>query len=203
MKRQVVTIGGGDSFSKREDFLVYLKIVPLHDPQGQAKSGWRKRLVETLPAFEVFTLAMPNVENAKYEEWKIWFERHRSSFKDDVILLGHSLGGMFLAKYIIENDLPFSIKSLFLMAAPCGYYDDVSGNDCNSFAFESLALKNLSQKVGDIQIWHSEDDFVVPYGHALEFIKNLPEAKLVSFMDRNHFLQETFPELVEEIERLV
>jgi predicted alpha/beta hydrolase family esterase len=202
MKSQLLNIGGGDSFSRHEDFLAYLRTVTLHDPYGVSKSGWRRMLATSLPDFEVFTLAMPNVENAKYEEWKIWFERHHEFLKDSVILLGHSLGGMFLAKYLIENTTHFRIDKLFLMAAPCGYYDDPQGNDCASFAFDPTSLTLLNAKIPDIQIWHSEDDFVVPYSHALEFKKHLPDAKLVTFKDRNHFLQESFPELVDEIKRV-
>ncbi|MFM2381307.1 MAG: hypothetical protein RLZZ76_74 [Candidatus Parcubacteria bacterium] len=202
MKRQVVTIGGGDSFSKREDFLNYLQTVPLRDVHGTEKKRWRHTIGKELTEFEVFTLSMPNPDNAHYDEWVIWFERYFEYLRDGVVLVGASLGGMFLAKYLSQNKLPVSVRCAFLLAAPCGYYEDETGNDCGSFTFDQADLSKLSENAFEVQIWHSEDDFVVPYSHALEFMKHLPEAKLISFKDRNHFLQETFPELVEEIKRL-
>jgi predicted alpha/beta hydrolase family esterase len=199
MKRQVVTIGGGDSFSKHEDFLNYLKTVPLRDIYGTEKKRWRHAIAEELSAFEVFTLSMPNPDNAHYEEWVVWFERYFEYLRDDVVLVGSSLGGMFLAKYLSQNKLPVTVQCAFLLAAPCGYYEDETGNDCGSFAFDQTNLPKILVNVNQVQIWHSEDDFVVPYSHALEFKKYLPEAKLVTFTDRNHFLQEELPELVAAI----
>ena len=49
---------------------------------------------------------------------------------------------------------------------------------------------------------HSKDDFVVPYEHALKYKAALPEAELVTFEDKNHFLVEELPELVERIRAL-
>jgi predicted alpha/beta hydrolase family esterase len=202
MKGQLVTIGGGDSFSKRENFLLYLENVPLREPLGVSRRGWRSSLSEKISDREVFTISMPNKENARYDEWCIWFERHLQFLTGNVVLVGSSLGGMFIAKYLIENKVSFNIVGLFLLAAPCGYYDDEGGNDCSSFSFRQEDLQKLYQNVQHIEIWHSKDDFVVPYEHALLFKKYLPDAKLVTFSDKNHFLLEEFPELVEAIEEV-
>jgi uncharacterized protein len=202
MKKQVVTIGGGDSFTNHDDFLQYLKTVPLHNPTGQSKIGWRSDLPRHIPDDECYTLSMPNTENARYDEWCIWFERHIPFFTGTLVLVGYSLGGMFLAKYLSENKVSFTISKIFLLGAPCGFYDDGTGNDCGSFGFDPTDLENIRQNVKDIEIWHSTDDFVVPYEHALRFQKYLPEAKLVTFTDRNHFLQEELPELVAQLHSL-
>ena len=61
--------------------------------------------------------SMPNKQNAAYDEWSIWFEKYFAYLKDDVILIGWSLGGMFLAKYLSDKPFPVKIKSLFLLAA--------------------------------------------------------------------------------------
>lgn len=202
--KQVVFIHGGDSFSKHEDFLNHLREVELWDPKGQGSEHWNKSLRKYLsPDYELFQPSMPNKNNANYVEWKIWFERHVQFLHDEVILVGWSLGGMFLAKYLSENTLPVNVGKLYLLAAPCGDYldpnNETSGNDCGTFKFSVTELEQLSRQVENIQIWHSKDDFVVPYQHALEYIKALPGAKLVTFSDRNHFLQADFPELVASI----
>jgi predicted alpha/beta hydrolase family esterase len=201
MKKQVVLIHGGSAFSNHEDFLNYLRQGVLRNPFGEKVKRWKDSLRGELgTGYEVFTPQMPNAENAHYDEWSIWFERHLDYLQKEAVLIGWSLGGMFLAKYLSEKRLPFTLKSLILLATPCGSYADESGDDCGTFQFIPENLVSLSVQVKDIQIWHSKDDFVVPYEHALLFKKYLPDAKLVTFSDKNHFLLEEFPELVEAIE---
>lgn len=205
MKQQVFFIHGGDSFSVHDDFLCHLKHTELRDPYGRVSSRWTRTLHEDLGEdFEVFTPHMPNAENAKYEEWKIWFERHFEYLHDGAILLGWSLGGMFLLKYLSEEPLPFAVKYLGVIASPAGYYeiDTEPGNDCLSFQFKLENLVSIHARVPEVVLYHSEDDFVVPYEHVLKLKEVLTDAVLVSFTDRNHFLQPEFPELLEKIREL-
>jgi predicted alpha/beta hydrolase family esterase len=198
--KTVVFIGGGDSYGNYDDYIQALHNAPLRNPLGNKSKRWTDILREELGSeYELYMMAMPNTDNAVYEEWKIWFEKYFEYLQGEVVLIGWSLGGMFLAKYLIEEKTPFSIESLFLLAAPCGEYDDGAGNDCGSFRFEPIKLKAITGKVPNIFILHSKDDFVVPYEHALRYKELLPEAELVTFEDKNHFLVEELPELVEMI----
>lgn len=182
----------------------YLKTTTIRNLPGvESSTRWTKTLEEDLgEEYEVFMPAMPNPQNANYAEWKIWFERHFEYLRDEVVLIGWSLGGMFLAQYLSENDAPFKIKALFLIAAPCGTFDDKEGNDCGSFQFDPQILSNLAKKVPKIDVLHSKDDFVVPFEHAETFKKYLPEAELSTFEDKNHFLISEFPELLSKLRNL-
>lgn len=204
-KQQVVYIGGGDSFSNHSAFLAHLKNTPLRDPKGEGGERWTKRLRGDLgEEIELFYISMPNSENAQYEEWKIWFERHFEYLSDEVILLGWSLGGMFLLKYLSEELLPFSVRTLMVLASPAGYYETEAepGNDCGSFQFSLSDLSRVKSIVSNVILFHSKDDFVVPYEHALKLKEALPEAELITFEDRNHFLQAEFPELISKIKEI-
>ncbi len=203
MKKQVFFIHGGDAFSKREDFLRYLQTVPVRNlPDTVSKDFWTKSLSTDLgEEYEVFMPSMPNKTNAQYDEWAIWFERHFEYLREDVTLIGWSLGGMFLAKYLSENKLPVEVNKVFLLAAPCGTCADPDGNDCGSFQFDPQSLANLSVDQSKVSIWHSKDDFIVPYDHSLEFKKYLDQAQFVSFEDKNHFLVGELPELIEAINK--
>ena len=199
-KQQVFYIHGGTAYSDYEAYLNDLRTKEIRNLPGlEQLKKWPSSLVEDLgEQYEVFTPSMPNSSNAKYEEWKIWFERHFEYLHDDIILVGWSQGGYFLAKYLIENDTPFSIKALFLLAAP---YEpaDFGGEDVGDFAFDTSRAGELANKADKIFIMHSKDDFVVPYEHALKYKKALPEAELVTFEDKTHFLVEEFPELLEKV----
>ena len=54
---------------------------------------------------------MPCKFMVDYEAWKIWFERHFQFLQKEVILIGWSLGGRFLLKYLSENKFPFKISN--------------------------------------------------------------------------------------------
>jgi predicted alpha/beta hydrolase family esterase len=118
-----------------------------------------------------------------------------------VILVGWSQGGYFLAKYLTEQDTTFIIKGLFLIAAP---FDstNLGGEDGGDFRFDTSQVGELAKKASTIYLFHSKDDFLVPYDHALKYKVALPEAELVTFEDRNHFLVEEFPELITRIKQL-
>lgn len=200
---------GGSARTERETFLRYLRSTEIKDPTGEQgrPRRWADRLRDDLGSeYEVFTPTMPNKYDSRYEEWKIWFERHFEWLKDDVVLVGWSQGSMFFAKYLIEEELPFVPKALFLLAPPIGreLHPDVEyyGEDGGDFIFDEAALPEITKKVGEIHIFHSEDDFVVPFAHAERYAAALPEAKLHRFTDKNHFLVEELPELIDEIKKI-
>jgi len=198
MKKQVFYIHGASSYSNYDDFLKDLREGTLRNPHGEKSALWGSRIREFLPDYELFTPEMPNSQNAKYEEWKIWFERHFEFLNDGVCLVGWSQGAYFLLKYLSENKLPFKASTLILVAPPCKPAD-FGGEDGGDFAFKIEKLPAVAEQVADIHIFHSKDDFVVPYEHAEILRAALPEATLHTFEDRNHFLQEDFPELIELI----
>lgn len=70
-----------------------------------------------------------------------------------------------------------------------GGMDDIS-HVCSPFRW-------VSQRA----VLHSKDDFLVPYEHVLKLKEHLPEAELITFEDKNHFLVEELLELVELIRK--
>ncbi|MEY3784441.1 MAG: hypothetical protein RLZZ230_763 [Candidatus Parcubacteria bacterium] len=201
-KQQVFYIHGGSAYSNYEAFLNTLKQRKLRDLPGmEIFQKWSNTLRADLgEKYEVFMPTMPNSQNAKYIEWKIWFELHFEYLQDDIIMVGWSQGGYFLVKYLLENNTPFSIKALFLVAAPFDF-KEFTGEDGGDFGFDTTKVGELSENVNEIVICHSKDDFTVPYSHALEYKAALPEAELITFTDKNHFLVAEFPELLERLRR--
>jgi uncharacterized protein len=201
MKQQVVFIHGGESFSSYDVYIECLKKEQI-DPFVKKEKRWHQLLGEVLGnEYEFFTPSMPNSKNAKYLEWKIWFEKYIPFLYDGVILTGHSQGGYFLSKYLVENKLPVTIKALFLVGAVFNS-EGLVGEDGGDFSFDTQKLGNVSLQVPHIYICHSEDDFVVPFSHAEKYQEKLPQATLLRFTDRNHFLQMEFPELIDLITKL-
>jgi len=194
MKQQVFTIHGGDAFHAYEAYLENLRSIDLDLSRATFK-GWNQSLKDTLGNdFDVIQPRMPNANNAKYLEWKIWFEKHIPFIQDGVILIGHSLGGIFLAKYLSEETFPKRISATLLVAPPF----DTSKETIADFALE-LPLKKLEEQAGKIYLFQSKDDEIVPYANAESYMHELPSAHFISFNDRGHFHATDFPELVEVI----
>lgn len=58
----------------------------------------------------------PNKQNAQYEEWKILFGKILNALDDNIILIGNSLGAIFLVKYLSENKIDKKIQKTILLA---------------------------------------------------------------------------------------
>jgi len=199
MKKQVVVIHGGDAFKTYKDYMAYLRSLRL-DLDRYRGTGWKDSLSEKLGnRFDVLLPRMPNPTNAKYDEWKILFDKIARLLEDNVILIGHSLGGVFLAKYLSENKFPKKILASILVAAP---YDQKDIEEFLGDFIVSNNLEKLRKQGGKIFIYHSEDDPVVPYIDLGKYQKALPDAVVRVFKDREHFSQSEFPELVEEIKKI-
>ena len=198
MKKQVVAIHGGETFDTYEEYLSFLKNFEID--LGMLKlreKSWKKTLAEELGGdFEVILPEMPNTLNAKYAEWKIMFDKFTPFLNDNVILIGHSLGGIFLAKYLSENIFSKKIAATFLISAPFG--DKNFEPTLGDFVF-SGSLAKLQEQGGKIFLYYSKDDLCVSFSDLGKYKQELPEAEEMVFEDRGHFNQPEFPELVEKI----
>lgn len=190
--RQVLIIHGGNSFSSYEAYLDNLKNSVLDYERLKAQPSWKTWIAKHMHEFEVLLPTFPNTSNAVYNEWKVYFEKIIPFLKADAQLVGHSLGAMFLAKYLDENPLSKPVKRIVLIA---GGYSGASNEDLGSFKVTSS--KRIDRSAGEIHLLHSKDDPVVPFTELAKFQADLPSAVPHIFTNRGHFIDKTFPELLE------
>ncbi len=197
--KQLVFIHGGTPYDSYGEYLNSLKQTE-YDPERDNRKRWKDSLRERLGAqWSILAPVMPSKYNAKYLEWKIWFSKVVSFIEEDAFLVGHSLGGIFLAKYLAENTFPKKIGATFLIAAPY----DAEGADYSLDDFElPQNLSLLSEQAGTLFLYYSTNDETVPIGNLRKYEEQLPLAKVRLFEDKGHFNQEEFPELIEEIVNL-
>lgn len=198
MKQQIVVIHGGDAYATYEEYLQSLREKEITLERLRQKD-WKSNLQQDLGEdYEVLTPRLPNAQNARYVEWKIIFDKIVPLLSDNVILIGHSLGGLFLVKYVSENKTPKTIKATLLVATP---YSTQDYEPIVDFSIER-SLTPFEMTGGKIIFYQSRDDVVVPFENVKKYKAALPAAELRIFEDRGHFNQEHFPELVEEIKSL-
>lgn len=196
-KTQLFYIHGGMTFKNQDDYIHFLKTMDVSIEPSNRWSG--SYLSEELQKFcDIIRPRMPLKENAKYEDWKIVFERYFDLFEDDIILVGTSLGGIFLAKYLSENTFPKKIKSVYLVAPP---YDDTLENEDLVGGFELQDdLSMIEKNCDDVTLLFSKDDDVVPESQMKGYKSKLKKAKIISYESKNgHFNVEEFPEIIDMI----
>lgn len=196
--KQVVFIHGGTTFYKHKDYLNYLRSKPINISRLTIQKFWPDRLQEDLgDDFQVLAPRMPNGTNANYDEWAIWFGRIAEVINDNVILVGHSLGGIFLAKYLSEHDFPKKIRATLLVAAP---YEDETNEDLASFKITG-GLEKFAEQGGNIIFYHGTDD-IVPLSELELYKKSIPKADTHVLSAQDHFVREAFPEIIEAIKNI-
>ena len=195
--KQILIIHGGTCFDSRRDYLDYLKKRTVDLEKFRVRNDWKENLAYELKGeYDVLLPKMPCKERSRYEDWSVWFKRITDACDSPVILVGHSLGALFIVKYLSENSIKISIEKTALVATP---FDESGLHESLADFSPPSSFFKLKEQAGEIYLIHSEDDPVVPIGHLDKYKKALPEAKILRFKEKGHFNQATFPELMEFI----
>jgi hypothetical protein len=121
--------------------------------------------------------ADPNVAS-----WKRNISAELSQLRGKIVLVGHSIGGSILLKYLSREEVRKPIAGLFLLAAPS--WDEGQWN------FDDLKLPdNIAEKLAFIPrifLYHSRDDAVVPFAHLALHGARLPQATVRAVDGRGH-----------------
>ncbi len=196
-KPRLLFIHGGMTFKNRREYLDYLWT---REISLEKKEKWhRTYLDEKLGRqFEIIRPNMPLSDDAKYEDWKIHFERYLTFLRAGDILIGSSLGGMFLAKYLSENKLSKKFLSVYLVAPP--YDGNLPGEELvGGFRLKS-DLSLLEKSCRHLHLLFSENDDVVPPTHAAKYAIKLESAHIAIYSHIvGHFKVAEFPEIIKMI----
>ena len=196
-KIQVLLIHGGTTFKSDKDYLHYLKTRKI---TTEKRVSWTGDYLEKSlgKKFEIISPRMPLREFAKYRDWKIHFERYLSLIKNKYILLGTSLGGVFLAKYLSENKLRKKALSVYLVCPP---FDNTLPEEDLVGGFKlGKNLSLIEKNCLNLHLLFSQDDNVVPVSHAEKYRQKLKNAHIVIYKSKGgHFRITKFPEIVKLI----
>lgn len=197
MKQQLVYIHGGMTFKSKKNYITWLRT---REITLEKRVKWSEGYLDTAlgKKFEIIRLRMPMADNARYGDWEIQFDRYVPFFRDGVILMGVSLGGVFLVKYLSTKKFPVRIGRVILVAPP--FDNSLPDEDLvGGFALRG-DLSMIEKNCGDMHFFFSPNDDVVPIGHCERYVKKLPNAQF-NIMEnvKGHFQDAEFPEVVSVI----
>lgn len=196
-KPQIFIIHGGTTFKNKKDYIDYLENRSISIEKKVSWSGeyLDKKLGKD---FEIIRPRMPLQEDAKYEDWKIFFERHFPYLRNNIILIGSSLGGIFLAKYLSENKFPKKIMATFMICPP--FDNTLEGEDLVGGFKLGKDLSLIEENSKRTYLMFSKDDLCVPVSHAEKYRKKLNKSEIIIYESKNgHFKIAEFPEIVKII----
>lgn len=129
---------------------------------------WLKKELCAMPDFNVIIPKFPTPENQTLDNWLKVLEKYKDFLREDTILIGHSLGGLF-ALSVLEK---YSVKAAFFVASfsclPGNKFDDSMRTFAKDFDWAKIR-KNCEK----FFIFHGDNDPYVKLETALLLAKNL------------------------------
>lgn len=170
-------------------------------PQGeqQGSSGLLQFLKKELgTAYQVIAPEMPEPEDPKYKEWREVLIEELAALEDGSILVGHSIGGSALLKFLSEEELGRSFSKVIAIAAPFWGIDEDWQLEDFQLADDFSTRNSL---LPDVVLLHSIGDDIVPFSHLQKYMENLPNATVKQLPGNDHIFQEGLAEATDEIRK--
>ncbi len=149
-------------------------------------------------AYDVRCPKMPDEDHPVYQAWKERIAEELDALEGEVILVGHSLGGSILLKYLSEEEVEKLVAGLFLVAAP---YWGVEDWEVGEYALREDFASKIPKEM-TVFLYHSRDDEVVPFAHVALYAEKLPRATVREFEGCGHQFDDDLSEVARDIGRL-
>lgn len=148
--------------------------------------------------YEVQCPQMPDEENSPYPEWRAEIDSRLAAMKGAVALVGHSVGGSVLLKYLCERRPTTPIAGLFVIAAP--YW---GASEFWSWDEGALPADAATRLAGDwpLIFYQSRDDEIVPFAHLALYAAKLPRATIRELDGRGHQFKNDLSEVAADIKK--
>ena len=148
--------------------------------------------------YEVRYPRMVNEDSPEYADWKAQIASELAALDGEVFLVGHSVGGSVLLKYLSDERVERSIAGLFVIAAPHWGEDEF-------WRWDEVQLPpDVAAKLANIRrifLYHSRDDEIVPFAHLALHAANLPHATIREVDGRGHQFRNDLADVAEDMMR--
>ena len=164
--------------------------------RGKGSYDLVKYLKSKLPGrFQILFPIIEKPSSPTYNKFKKMFKVAFAKITEPVIVVGHSLGGSTLLKYLSEEKPGVSILGLFLVSTP----------HWKSNMREFQLKENFQTSLKDIPkifLYHSKEDADVPIASLTFYENSFKTAVVHKLKGREHIFSKGLPELVSDIKSL-
>jgi uncharacterized protein len=159
----------------------------IHSAGLQGETEGSGRLISALssglaPSIRFSAPMMPDPSNPNAATWDEALGKHLASLRAHFVLVGHSLGGSTILKYLAEHQAPPGLAGVISIAAP---FWGMQGWDIPEFALRPGFAAPLSH-LPRLVFYHSEDDNIAPIAHVDRYADALPRAQVRKVDGRGH-----------------
>jgi len=145
--------------------------------------------------FQILFPIIQKPEEPSYQQFKKMFASAFTKITEPVILIGHSLGGSTLLKYLSEEKPSVSVFALLLIATPHW------GSNMKEFQLKEN-FQNSLPDIPAIFLYHSKNDPEVPIENLEFYEKALKKATVRRVPGKEHIFSKGLPDLVSDIRSL-
>lgn len=145
--------------------------------------------------FSLHAPTMPLPDSPSYDRWKAGLETHLPPDRSPHLLVGHSLGGSVLLKYLSEQARTAWPAALFLVATP---WWGEQGWDASEFTLRDGFAQALPAAL-QVHLYQARDDEVVSFDHVSRYAAALPRATVHALDGGGHTFPDGLPELAHDM----
>ena len=159
----------------------------IHGAYGHPNENWFPWLKSELEKLgcRVFIPKFPTPENQSLKNWLKVFENYKQYLNENSIVVGHSLGPVFLLNILEKLDKP--IKAAFFVSGFVGLLGNPNFDNINkTFVDKNFDWQKIKQNCKKFYIFHSDNDPYVPLEKAKELAKNL-DVDIILVKNAGHF----------------
>lgn len=181
------------------------KIFIIHGWGGSPSANWfpwmKAELEKRNIAIEV--LAMPNTDSPQLKEWLAFMSKKINQPNEEIFLVGHSLGGITILKYLESLGEDKKIGGIVLAA---GFSRSINIPELENFFAEPLDYEKVRKSVDNVVLINSDNDRFVPLEEGRIMEEKL-DGKLIILHNAYHINEGngffTFPTGLEELLKMI
>jgi predicted alpha/beta hydrolase family esterase len=144
------------------------RILILHGWNSNSKEAWFP-LAEKEFSDLGCDVTVPDLPGDYFPDYNGWLQTIEDFVPDEnAILIGHSLGGVAILKYLSQTEI--KVKQIVLVATPI---EPMDFGQIESFFETDFNWEKIKKNAGKISLIYDENDPVIPLEHGKKFAEKL------------------------------
>ena len=173
-----------------------MKIILVHGYKSSPKGNFLPWLERELRArgFDVVVPELPTPETPDRDEWTEALVKASVPLTDQVIIVGHSLGGAAALRMLEAAEARSTPHAMVMVATPWMIKDE----KFRGFFMSELDFEVLMWRASKFVVIHAQNDPIIPVEHGKRYASAL-HAKLITPETGEHFQGEEYPVILQAI----